>query len=255
MLLAEMEAFYSRPIAPTRRVALGRLILPVDPPPGYGGILLGGVAARFAPDLDDDWHDDVLHLMTELERGRRIAQPRLRHRLQEDRVGLQSCSHRLLGGGETVDFSFDEHKGTPAQHVLCAIYAAATVPWAVRTPVMDAVRKGFRWQGPIGLSLLGHLSGRTAALSGAAIGDPVGWALGVLDLRGATPTPATAATPATATAATAATPATAVVPSRKDVQRAFRDRLRDVHPDHGAAGDGAAQRIAELTEARRILLG
>jgi hypothetical protein len=235
VLLAEMEAFYSRPIAPTRRVALGRLILPCDPAPGYGGILLGGVAARFGPELDDDWTEDVLHLMTELERGRRIAQPRVRHRLQEDRVGLQSCSHRLLGVGDAVEFAFDEDKGTPAQHVLCAVYAAGTVPWAARTAVMDAVRKGFRWKGLVGPSLLGHLSGRASVLSGSAIGDPVGWALGVLDLRGGA--------------------TTTIVPSRRDVQRAFRDRLRDAHPDHGANDDGAAQRIAELTEARRILLG
>lgn len=237
MLLAELEAFYSRPIAPTRRVALGRLILPCDPAPGYGGILLGGIAARFGSELDDDWREDVLHLMTELERGRRISQPRLRHRLQEDRVGLQSCSHRLLGAGEGVEFSFDDDKGTPAQHVLCATYAAASVPWAVRSPVMDAVRKGFRWQGALGPSFVGHLSGRSAGLSGAAIGDPVSWAMGVLDLRAREST------------------TTAAVPSRRDVQRAFRDRLRTAHPDHGATGDGAAQRIAELTEARRILLG
>ena len=236
VLLAEMEAFYSRPIAPTRRVALGRLILPCDPAPGYGGLLLGGVAARYAPELDEDFHDEVLHLMTELERGRRIAQPRLRHRLQEDRVGLQACSHRLLAVGDGVEFSFDEGKGTAAQQVLCATYAASTVPWAVRSPVMDAVRKGFRWQGGLGPSLVAHLSGRGGALSSTAIGDPVGWALGVLDLRGRVGT-------------------TAVVPSRKDVQRAFRDRLRTAHPDHGATDDGAAQRIAELTEARRILLG
>jgi hypothetical protein len=38
------------------------------------------------------------------------------------------------------------------------------------------------------------------------------------------------------------------------VQRRFRELLRAAHPDHGAAHDGAAQRIADLTEARRILL-
>ena len=31
MLLAELEVWHSRPIAPTRRVSLGHLILPVDP--------------------------------------------------------------------------------------------------------------------------------------------------------------------------------------------------------------------------------
>ena len=39
------------------------------------------------------------------------------------------------------------------------------------------------------------------------------------------------------------------------MQRRFRERLREAHPDHGAEIDGAAQRIADLTEARRILLG
>ena len=38
-----------------------------------------------------------------------------------------------------------------------------------------------------------------------------------------------------------------------DVQQ-FRDLLRVAHPDHGGASDDAAQRIADLTEARRILL-
>lgn len=235
MLLAELEAYFSRPIAPTRRVALGRLVLPVEPTPGYGGILLGGIAAAFAPQIDEDLHDDVLHLMVELERGRRIAQPRLRHRLQEDRVGLQLCSHRLVEDERgSVRFVIDTEKGTPAQHVLCAVYAAGGLPRPVRPAVMDAVRKGFRWQTGPGPALIAHLSGRSAGLSTDALRDPVGWAMRVLDLRGG---------------------GHATVPSRREIQRAFRDRLRDAHPDHGAQGDGAAERITELTEARRILLG
>ena len=42
-------------------------------------------------------------------------------------------------------------------------------------------------------------------------------------------------------------PTAASAPSPKDVQRSYRERLREVHPDHGAAVEGAAQRIAELT--------
>ena len=53
MLLAELEIWHSRPIAPTRRIALGRLILPVDPVPGFGGVLLGAVIASHAPEIDD----------------------------------------------------------------------------------------------------------------------------------------------------------------------------------------------------------
>jgi curved DNA-binding protein CbpA len=41
---------------------------------------------------------------------------------------------------------------------------------------------------------------------------------------------------------------------RDDVNRRYRRLLRDAHPDHGAGSEGAAQRISELAEARRILL-
>jgi hypothetical protein len=41
---------------------------------------------------------------------------------------------------------------------------------------------------------------------------------------------------------------------REDVNRRFRRLLREAHPDHGAASSGAAERIAELTEARLLLL-
>jgi curved DNA-binding protein CbpA len=39
-----------------------------------------------------------------------------------------------------------------------------------------------------------------------------------------------------------------------DVNRRFRRLLRDAHPDSGGASAGAASRIAELTEARTILM-
>jgi hypothetical protein len=232
MLLAAVETHLSRPIAPTRRVALGRLELPCDPAPGFGGILLGAIVARFGAHVDPDLHDELGKLMADVERGRRIPQPRLRHRLQEDRIGLQTSTHRLTGVGEELRFEFDEERGTAAQHVLCAVYAAGTVPWSVRSTVMDALRKGMSWTGGSDAALVGFLSGRSGPVGVGAIGDPVSWALQMLDLRSA-----------------------ASVPSRREVQRAFRDRLRSAHPDHGAADDGAAQRIAELSEARRILLG
>jgi hypothetical protein len=41
---------------------------------------------------------------------------------------------------------------------------------------------------------------------------------------------------------------------RDDVNRRYRRLLRDAHPDHGAAAKGAAERIAELSEARTLLL-
>jgi len=233
MLLAELEAYYSRPIAPTRRVALGEQLLPVDPAPGFGGILLGAVVARFSSGLDDELLGEMYTLAGALELGLRIPQPRLRHRLQSDRIGLRRACHRLFGDGEELEFSFDEENGSPAQHVLCALYAAGEVQREVRPVIMATVRKGLAWRGDVDERLVAHLSGRGGSYSATSIGDPVRWALEILDLA----------------------EAELAVPTRKAVQQAFRDGLRDAHPDHGGEDDEAAERIAELAEARRILLG
>src|SRR6202023_715892 len=48
VLLAELEVRHSRPIAPTRRLALGSLYLPTDPLPGFGGLLLAGLVGAFS---------------------------------------------------------------------------------------------------------------------------------------------------------------------------------------------------------------
>lgn len=232
MILAELEVFHSRPIAPTRRVALGHRVLPVEPAPGFGGILLGAVVAGHIQDLDPDLHPDLHRLTLQLEHGRRIPQPRLRYRYQVDRVGLTRSRLRLIGDGERLEFDFDGH-GTPAQYILGAVYAAGQLPPLARARVMAVLRLATRWQGPIDRSLVGYLSGLDAGRpwSPAALGDPVQWALHVLGFTG-DDTP----------------------PGRPEVQRRFRQLVRDSHPDHGAAHDGAAQRIFELTEARRILL-
>ena len=67
---------------------------------------------------------DLLRLTTELEEGRRIPQPRLRYRFQEDNIGLQPSRHRLIGEGEELAFDFDDDNGLPTQQVLGAVYAA-----------------------------------------------------------------------------------------------------------------------------------
>src|SRR5437588_133840 len=54
MLLAELEVRHSRAVVPTRRVALGDRRLPAEPPPGPGGILLGGLVAAHVDAIDDD---------------------------------------------------------------------------------------------------------------------------------------------------------------------------------------------------------
>jgi hypothetical protein len=231
MPLAELEVFHSRPIAPTRRVALGHRDLPVSPAPGFGGILLGGIVAAFMPGLDPDLFDDLDRLTHQLEAGMRIPQPRLRHRLQQDRIGLQRSVHRLHGRGEELTFEIED-KGSPAQHVLAAVYAAGELEIGPRALVMETLRKAMRWSGSVDDALIAHLSGlaRHHDWSRDAYQDPVGWALGVLALgRGERP-------------------------PRTVIQRQFRELVRRAHPDHGGDRDGAAARLAELAEARRILL-
>lgn len=231
VIVAELEVFHSRPIAPTRRVAVGRHDLPVSPAPGFGGVLLGGVVAAHMPALDPELFDDLHRLTVQLEAGMRIPQPRLRHRLQTDRVGLQRSVHRLVGVGEELIFELDD-KGSPAHHILAAVYAVGALPVGVRAGVMAAVRRGMRWSGAVDGSLVAHLSGlaRHHDWSLDAHRDPVGWALGVLELGGGGR------------------------PGRRAVQRRFRELVRVAHPDHGGTTADAAERLAELAEARRILL-
>ncbi len=235
MILASLEVWHSRPIAPTRRVALGELNLPTDPAPGPGGLLLGAVLARFAADLDGDLYDQMTSLMDEVERGQKIGQPRLRHRLQSDIVGLSRSEHRLVSGENGLRFELETAKGLPAQSALAAVYAVGEIPLERRAEVMAVLRRGLEWVGPIGPGVIDYLVGAEIGMrmrSGAfaTASSPLVWAMGVLELEaGDTPAP-------------------------KEIQRSYRRLLRSAHPDHGAGEDEAAERIAELSKAREILL-
>ena len=231
MLLAELEIWHSRPIAPTRRVALGRSVLPIDPSPGFGGLLLGAIVAAHIDELDPDFVPELSTLLEDLQAGRRIPQPRLRHRFQVDHIGLAKSRHRLFGNGDELDFDLPSD-GSPASQILGAAYAAGRIDRMHRPAVMEILRRGMRWHGEVGPSLIAHLSGASGARgrSIGALAHPETWALTILGFGDGS------------------------VPERRDVQRRFRTLVRDAHPDAGGAHVGAAQRIAELTEARDILL-
>ncbi len=231
MLLAELEIRHSRAVAPTRRVALGTQWLPTDPLPGYGGILLGGIVSRYLREIDLDLQAEFLDLTDDLEDGRRIAQPRLRHRFQIDVVGLDRSRHKLIGPGESVSFEFDNH-GRPVPQLLGALYAAARVHPEARPSVFLAIRKAARWGGPVDARLVSHLSDPTSA-------PPTSWRLFPTDERWALQVLGFGPDGR---------------PEREEIQTRFRSLLRDSHPDHGAEAEGAGLRILELTEARRILL-
>lgn len=230
MILAEFEVWHSRPVAPTRRVALGGDDLPVDPVPGFGGLLLAGIVAVHTEALDEDDLAELDVLMDEVELGYRIAQPRLRHRLQVDRIGLQKATHRLVGDGEALAFSF--HGGAPpAPQVLAAVYRAGRFEPEERRAVFRLLRSAVKWRGPDRTDLLAYLSGRhrSSAFAAAMTMDPVAWAMDTLGFdRG--------------------------LPTRREVQRRFRELLREAHPDVGGDRGDAPSRIGALSEARDILL-
>jgi hypothetical protein len=230
VLLAELEIRHSRQVAPTRRVALGHLWLPTDPPPGFGGILLAGLLAANLERLDDDSRDELDLLIDQLEHGRRIAQPRLRHRFQTDVVGLDRSHHRLTGSGESVVLDLDDH-GAALPQVLGAVYAAGKLSYRARPTVFRLLRRASRWHGGNDDRLIAYLTGDEAAFRPyrAAERDEA-WALTVLGF------------------------ATGAEPARRDILTTFRRLIRAVHPDHGASVEGAGVRVSELTEAKRILL-
>ncbi|MBW3557172.1 MAG: hypothetical protein KY454_09600 [Actinobacteria bacterium] len=231
MLLAELEVRHSRPYAPTRRLALGSLWLPTDPPPGFGGLLLAGVVAAGVSALEDDETlDRVDELLQDLEQRRRIVQPRVLHRFQSDVHGLDSSTHRLVGEGESLSLEIDGH-GAVMPQILGALYAAGHLSYKVREEVFRLLRRATRWTGGIDEKLIEFLTGDEAG-SFRRRGQPNDelWALRLLGF------------------------APDSEPARSDIQKRFRTMVRDAHPDHGGQAAGAGQRIQDLTEARRILL-
>ena len=232
MLLAELEIWHTRPTVPTRRVALGHMVLPVDPSPGFGGLLLGSVVAAHLGGIEDDYIADVHRLINEVGTGQHVVQPRLRHRFQVDRHGLAVSHHRLIGDGDEIQFDFNAI-GTDLSQVLGAIYAAERLGAEHRQGVFEVLQKASRWRGPIGASFIAHLAGsQTTNLE--ALADPLSWSLRILGFE-------------------VTEKSDVKKPSKREITRAFRNRMRDVHPDHGGDDVDAAKAMSDLAEARRIL--
>jgi hypothetical protein len=230
VLLAELEIRHSRAVAPTRRVALGDLWLPTDPRPGFGAILLAGIVAASVGRLGDDLQDELDVLINALDRGARIAQPRLRHRFQTDVVGLDRSHHRLVGRGEEMLLELDDH-GAVLPQVLGAVYAAGKLSYRARPNVFRLIRRATRWQGDNDELLIAYLTGDEAAYRPwRTAAHDENWARKVMGFAGGDE------------------------PTRSDIQTTFRRLVRSAHPDHGGASERAGPRITDLTQAKRILL-
>lgn len=228
MLLAQLQVWHTRPAVPTRRIALGEMDLPIDPAPGFGGLLLGAVVAAHLRGVDPDLVPDIHRLVDQVARDERVVQPRLRHRYQVDRHGLSRSEHRLVGDGDEMGFEF-EATGTDLAQVLGAIYAVERLAPGFRSTIAAVIHKAMQWRGPIGPTMIAYLVGAQSTTL-AALADPRAWALDILGF-----------------------PPGSDLPSKREVVAHYRRRMMSVHPDHGGDRQHAGKAILELNEARRIL--
>jgi hypothetical protein len=249
VILAELNVRHTRRHQPTRRVALGDTYLPTNGP-AYGAVLVGAVVAEFIDGLDDEQREMLPRLLSDAADGLSVPRIALRHRLQTDTHGLDRSRHRIVSDGGPLALELDAH-GWPTPQVLGAVIAAAAMPssgrrMAFRSIAVAVARPGVPPEGLVVRRLLEGVPGLRPYAPGAATAPNGGdadvdggwrgvpaerrWAMEVLGVR-----------------------AGARI-DREDVQRRFRRLLRLAHPDHGATDLGAAERIAELAEARELLL-
>jgi hypothetical protein len=253
VLLAELNVRHTRRHMPTRRVALDDSYLPTSGS-AFGGVLLGAVLAEHVPGLDEEQLDALARLVEAARHGLTVPRIALRYRLQTDTHGLDLSRHRIIGadlaaGSALPILELDRH-GPAAPQVIAALMAAAALPPSGRKMAfrfVDAAlaRPGFLPEGLEVRRMFQGLPGVRPYPPGARAPGAVPsageewrgvpserrWAMEVLGLRAG------------------------MEVERDDVQRRFRRLVRLAHPDHGAGSSGAAERIAELADARELLLG
>jgi hypothetical protein len=248
VLLAELTVRHTRKHMPTRRVALDHAYLPMTGA-GHGGLLLSTVVAENIDALDEDQAELLPKLLDDARRGLSVPRIALRYRLQTDVHGLDRSRHRVFGEEGRVVVELDVH-GAPVPQVLGAVLAVATMGPTAREAAIRAITIAVmrRYRFPKGVLLRRLEYGipqEAPPLPGthwkrgrppeefmwAGVPSERRWAMEVLGLRGD------------------------MTLDRDDISRRFRRLLRDAHPDHGGASAAAAERIAELTEARDLLIG
>ena len=249
MLLAELTVRHTRRHMPTRRVALGDRVLPTGHP-GYGSILLACIAATTVEGLGDEQAEAFLPFLREARNGLAVPRRALRFRLQVDVEGLAYSRHRLLGVGDGLVAELDVHAHHPVPQLLGSVMAAAGLAPYPRQLALRAIESAVERPGvlPEGITprWVTHVqqatgdfgSGRAGAAPGRGRATDVWWGVPAerrwaMEVFGFDPDASL---------------------EREEVLRRFRRLIRLAHPDHGASHGGAAERIVELGEARRVLL-
>jgi hypothetical protein len=250
VLLAELNVRHTRRHMPTRRVALEGAYLPASGP-AHGIALLAAVVATNMTAINPEQIELMPRLLHDARHGLAIPRIALRHRLQYDVHGLDRSRHRMIGEDGRLVIELDIH-GAPIPQVLGAVMGAASLHSSGRTAALDAIGKVIdgRWGGlaadveirvvaeaawngirpPLAAAGEWQPGGPPEEMLWSGIGPDRRWAMEVLGLGAG------------------------MEVERDDLNRRFRRLLRDAHPDSGGASASAAARIAELTEARTILM-
>ncbi len=246
MLLAELVVRHTRRFVPTRRVALETAFLPTSGP-AHGTSLIVALFAEHRDDLADDQLEMIDTALSHARRGIDVPSIVARHRLQTDTHGLDRSTHRLLGESGRLVAELDVH-GAPMPQLLGALLALGELPSAARADALRALREVMagRRQLSAAVRVRRLIYGRPVprpprpgvrwaadappGATWAGVRSDVRWAMQVLELE---PDDELS------------------VPA---LRSRYREQVRAAHPDQGGADDTAAQRLAELNEARRILV-
>jgi hypothetical protein len=252
VILAELNIRHTRRHMPTRRVALDASYLPMNGA-AYGAALLAAVVAENIEGLDDEQGELLPRLLFVARDGLTVPRIGLRYRLQTDVHGLDLSRHRILEEQGRLVVELDVHGGAAPQ-VIGAVMAAAAMGSTTRRKALRAIDAAVAQPGVIPEPFLvrrllhGVPSERPPLAASGPLGPEHGvnvspdagrwagipserrWAMEVLGLGAE------------------------MRIDRGDIQKRFRWLLRTAHPDHGGESVGAAERIAELTEARELLL-
>lgn len=198
----------------------------------YLGCLVLGANAG---DLEAGEAEDLARLLATL-RVRRHPPRALRHRIQNDRHGLDMSLHRLLATEDGWRLDLDVH-GPPVPQVVGALVALDRLEPNRRGPALEAAAEvcELASTGQFAGAATLHEAVAATLFDGAAVvvtDSRLVWALETLEL-----------------------PPDSDGLGADTVQRAYRRGVRAAHPDHGADDHGAADRLMALRRARDLLLG
>lgn len=214
-----IEVWHSRPVAPTRRLALGEVGLGVS---GASDVMLvAALVALAARGLSENDLARMQRLIEMVGDGERVLQPALHHRYQTDRHGLARSVAVLEVDGTSVSLQV-EGTADVLQLALAGVYAIELLEESRRRQIAEAAVRALSWRGEIGRAFVLYvmLGVQTLERSEAA---------GILQIDPDA--------------------------DESEVRRRFRELVRLAHPDLGGSRDAAAGRIAELERARNVMLG